>query len=292
MLYMKKGAYVQYSEALTASIQRKGGFIMNLFLREMKANRKSLIIWCIGILFMVAAGMGKYSGFSASNQSANELMSAIPESLRIVLGFGNFDLSTAIGFYGALFSYVVIMAAIHATIIGSTIISKEERDKTSEFLMAKPISRYNAIAAKLAAAFLNVLGLNLAALGSSCMMVGYYSKGENYSADIFRLMLGMLAIQLIFMLAGSAAAAVSKRAKASASAASGIMLAAYALDKVIDLNKNLDFLKYLTPFKYFSAARLLSGKGFEPVFTILAAIIICIFLYVTFAAYSKRDLKV
>ncbi|NJD01048.1 MAG: ABC transporter [Ruminiclostridium sp.] len=265
---------------------------MNLFLREMKSNRKSLILWCIGILFMVAAGMGKYAGFSGSGQSVNEIISTIPGSLKAVLSFGSFDLTTAVGFYGMLFSYLAIMTAIHATIIGATIISKEERDKTSEFLMAKPVSRYSVVSAKLSAAFLNVLTVNLVTFAVSYLMVGYYSKNEAFAGDILNLMLVMMAVQLIFMLAGSTAAAAGKRPRIAASVASGIMLAAYVLDKVIDLNKDLDFLKYLTPFKYFNAAKLLGDTGFEPVFVILSVIIVLILLYITFVSYRKRDLSI
>ena len=105
--------------------REKEVYIMNLFLREMKSNRKSLIMWCIGMLFMVAAGMGKYSGYESSGQSVNEILAGIPDSLKAVIGFGDFDMSKAMGFYGMLFSYLIIMAAIHATIIGATIISKE-----------------------------------------------------------------------------------------------------------------------------------------------------------------------
>lgn len=265
---------------------------MNLFLRELKANRRSLIIWCVGMLLVIAGGMGKFSGFAASGQSANEVVSIIPESVRIVLGFGNFDLSTAIGFYGALYSYVAIMAAIHATITGATIIAKEERDKTTEFLMAKPISRNKIIAAKLAAAVTNILVLNLVTLGTSYPLINYYSNGASHARDINLLLAGLLAIQLIFMLLGSAAAAFLKRSKASVAVASGIMLALYMLDKVIDLNNNIDFMKYLTPFKYFSAAKLLDGAGFEPVYAVLAVALAAILLLITFVKYRRRDMNI
>ena len=263
---------------------------MNLFLRELKACRRSLILWCLGMLFVVSGSMGKFSGFSASGQSANEMISVIPESVRIVLGFGNFDLSLAIGFYGVVFGYVAIMAAIHATITGATVISKEERDKTAEFLMAKPISRNTVITAKLAAAFMNILVLNLVTYGISYALVDYYSDTVSYAGDIALLMAGLLVLQLIFMLLASAAAAVMKRPKASVSVASGIMLALYLLDKIIDLNRDLDFLKYLTPFKYFNAVNILGDTSFEAVFAILSTVLVGMLLYITFASFRKRDM--
>ena len=46
---------------------------MNIFLREMKSNRTSLILWCIGVLFMVATGMGKFTSLSDTGTSLNDL---------------------------------------------------------------------------------------------------------------------------------------------------------------------------------------------------------------------------
>ncbi|KJS86413.1 MAG: ABC transporter, partial [Peptococcaceae bacterium BICA1-8] len=126
---------------------------MNVFIREMKSNRKSLIIWCIGIFLLIASSMGKYAGLSASGQSMNELLAQMPKSFQAIMGIGTFDLSTPIGYYGVLFAYLVVMATIHATMLGANIISKEEREKTAEFLFAKPVSRNRIITSKLLASF-------------------------------------------------------------------------------------------------------------------------------------------
>ena len=59
---------------------------MNIFRREMKANRKSLIIWTIGVVFMVASGMGKFSSLEGSGQSMNALMADMPKSMQAKIG--------------------------------------------------------------------------------------------------------------------------------------------------------------------------------------------------------------
>ncbi len=145
----------------------------------MKAHRKSLIIWCVSMIFLIASGMGKYAGFSSTGESMNDLMQAMPQSLQAITGMGSFDLSQATGFYGVLFIYMALLAAIHAVLLGSTIISKEERDKTAEFLFVKPISRSKVVRIKLLAAAANVLVLDLAALLTSLAIVGYYSDGAS-----------------------------------------------------------------------------------------------------------------
>lgn len=102
------------------------------------------------------------------------------------------------------------MVTIHASMLGANIISKEERDKTTEFLMVKPISRTKILTSKLLAALANVLILNLVTLVLSIAIVGKYSHGEAVTSEIQMLTVGMLILQAIFLFIGSGIAAISK----------------------------------------------------------------------------------
>jgi len=265
---------------------------MNIFMVEMKAHRKGLIIWGFGILFMVAAGMGKYVALSSAGQSMTDLLSQMPKSMQAIMGIGTFDLSKASGFYGMLYFYLVLMATIHAAMLGADIISKEERDKTAEFLMVKPISRNKIITSKLLASLLNILIFNIITLISSIVIVGKYSKGEAVSADIIILMIGLFILQLIFMFIGTAIAAISKKPKSATSTATAVLLIAFILSVAIDMNSKIENLKYLTPFKYFEAKNLLSGDGFQWSYVILSIIIISAMVCITYIFYKKRDLSI
>jgi len=74
------------------------------------------------------------------------------------------------------------MAKIHASMIGAAIISKEERDKTTEFLFAKPVSRNEIITAKLFSGFANILIFNLITTTSSIIMVDIPTKVKQLQA--------------------------------------------------------------------------------------------------------------
>lgn len=265
---------------------------MNVFMIELKANRKSLIIWCIAMLLMVGSGMSKYNVYATTGQSINDIMAQLPKVAQAIFGIGAFDLSKASGFYGLLFLYLILMTTIHAAMLGANIISKEERDKTTEFLMVKPISRDKIISAKLLAAFVNIVILNIVTLISSIVIVGYFSKGESVNSAIGLLMAGMFILQLMFMFIGTALAAVSKKPKTAPAVATGIILVAYLLSTAIDVNTKLEGLKYITPFKYFEAKNLIPSGGFEPVFLLLSVLIIAVCLSATYVFYRKRDLNV
>jgi ABC-2 type transport system permease protein len=265
---------------------------MNIFIVEMKAHRKSLVIWAFSILFMVAAGMGKYVALSSVGQSMNDLFAQMPKSMKIIMGIGTFDLSKASGFYGVIFFYLVLMAAVHAVMLGADIISKEERDKTVEFLLVKPVSRNKVITSKLLAGLINILIFNIITLISSILIVGKYSKGEAVSGDIAILMVGMFILQLIFMFIGTTIAAISKNPNTATSLSTALLLITFILSIAIDMNSKLENLKYLTPFKYYEAKDLMFGGGLQGGFVILSIIIISLAVSVTYIFYKKRDMSI
>ncbi|MBE4910662.1 ABC transporter permease subunit [Bacillus luteolus] len=264
---------------------------MNLFVRELKAHRKSLIIWSIGMVLLIVSGVGKYSGFSASDQSMNELMSQMPKSLQAIMGSNSFDLSTIMGYYGLLFLYIVLMAVIHSSMLGATIIAKEERDKTAEFLFVKPLSRNKIISSKLCATLVNVVVLNIITFISSLLIVQQNADGAAVFKDIALLMMGLFMLQILFMSIGTALAALKKNSKKAASIATAILLAAFILSIAIDMKESLEPLRFLTPFKYFEAKQILSGGGYETIYFILSFVLIFILIALTFTSYKKRDLN-
>ncbi len=265
---------------------------MNIFTREMKANRKSLIIWCIGMIAMIGGGMGKFAAFENASGSVNDMLDLLPKSLLNMMGLSSFDMSKAIGFYGVLFLYLIVMATVHAVMLGSNIIAKEERDKTTEFLLVKPVSRNKVITSKLLAALTNIFILNIVTLISSFFIVDYFNKGDAILGDILITMVGMFIVQVIFMCIGSVLAAVIKNPKVSTATATGVILVTFMLSMIINMNEKLESLKYITPFKYFEAESVMFGQGLNFGFIFLSVLIISASLAGTYVFYKKRDLNV
>lgn len=164
---------------------------MNVFLKEMKSYRKSLIFWIIGVIFLVASSMSKFAGLSSAGQSMNDLMADMPKSLQVIMGTGAFDISTAIGYFGILYIYLILMATIHAVMLGASVIAKEECDKTAEFLFVKPYSRNKIISAKLMTGLTNIVIFNLISWVTSYFLVSQYSENEAISSDLAVTMVGM-----------------------------------------------------------------------------------------------------
>lgn len=264
---------------------------MNIFLRELKANRTALIIWSIGMFLGVLSGMSKYEAYS-SGTAASEVLAHLPHSIRALFGMGSFNVSVMSGYFAFLFSYIVLLAAIHAVLLGSGIIAKEERDKTSEFLLVKPVSRTAVITAKLAAALVNVVILNIVTLLSSLYLVAYFNKGKDITEEIIVFLVSMFIVQLIFLAFGAFLAAIIKKPKASGALAVSILFGAYVIAKITDLADHLDALNILSPFKYFSYKDIVNGDGLSIVAVILSLLLAAAFSVSTYIFYRRRDLNV
>jgi ABC-2 type transport system permease protein len=265
---------------------------MNLFIRELKANRTALIIWSVCMFLLVVSGMAKYSAYSSGGQALNDMFAKMPFSLKALLGFGSFDMSRISGYFAMLFLYIEIAAAIHAVLLGSGIIAKEECDKTTEFLMAKPISRTGIVTAKLLAALVNILILNLVTLASSIMLVDAYNKGRDVSGEIAMFLLSMFLVQLIFLSLGTMLSSFIKNSKTAGSLAAGILLAAFVISRITDMTSRLNFLNVLSPFKYFSYQDMANGNGLNIGIILLSLALIAILFVLTYVLYRKRDLNV
>ena len=120
---------------------------MNIVNRELKANLKSLIIWSIAVAFLVLVWMIEFESF-ANNPYIDDFIKSMPQGLLNAVGMSNLDLRSLEGFIGTISLYLYLLLGIHSVLLGSSIISKEERDKTAEYLFTLPISREKVICSK------------------------------------------------------------------------------------------------------------------------------------------------
>ena len=264
---------------------------MNIFVPELKANQRTLIIWCVGILALVAVGIGKYAGLSASEQALNDLVAKMPKAIRGFMGGGEFNLSQASGYYGIIYSYLLLIAAIHAAMLGSNLLAKEERDKTAEFLLVKPVSRYQVVGAKLGAALCNILLLNVITWLISVLSMNALGNEEALTQEITLLMTGMFVIQCLFLSIGLVLSACLVNAKNASTWTTSIVLLTYLLAVGINMTDSLKGMTFLTPFKYIDTAGIINGGGLSIVYLIASILISLILFGISFVYYKKRDIQ-
>jgi len=264
---------------------------MNIFIRELKANLRSLVIWSVIITLLIMIGVAKFSAF-AGNSEMLAMLDSMPQVMLDALSMRAFNLTTLSGYYGVMFIYFGLMGAIAAAMWGSDIISKEERDKTVEFSLVLPISRSKVITAKALAALVNCIAFVLITWVVSLVAVRSYNPDRAFYDYLALQMRAMLSIELIFLAIGLLLGCAMRQYKRAASVAVAIILATYFMSIASSMQERLDFLKYFTPFKYFDAGELFRNGRMDSTYLLLSAAIIVVCVAVAYLAYNRRDLYI
>jgi ABC-2 type transport system permease protein len=264
---------------------------MNIFIRELKANFKSLIIWSVIIVLFTIVGAAKFSAY-ANNPEMLQLLDTFPKAVLDALELKAFNLTTVTGFYGIMAVYFGLMAAIAAGLWGSDIISKEERDKTVEFSLVLPVSRSRVITAKALAALVNCIAFVLVTWAISLVAARSYTPDPGFYGFLRLEMISMFLVELIFLAVGLMLGAVMKQYRLSGAIVVVVILVTYFFSIITVMNTHLDFLKYLSPFKYFDAAVFVISRSLDGTYLAITAGIVAVCMVVAYLVYNRRDLYI
>ena len=264
---------------------------MNIFVRELRANLKSLLIWGVIVVLFVTIGVSKFSAYYG-NPEMLKILDEMPQAVLTAFSFQAFNLTTLSGFFGVMFTYFALLLSVAAAMWGSDIISKEERDKTVEFSLTLPVTRGRVVTAKALAALMNCISLLLITWGASLVSAAQYQPDSEFYRFLRLCMLAVFIMQLTFLAVGILLGCAMKRYKRASSVAVSLLLGTYFLSVISGLNKNLEFLKYLSPFKYFDAGMLLRESRFDVTFVLLSVAIVLVSMVGAYLTYARRDLYI
>ena len=264
---------------------------MNIILRELRANRKSLIIWGGSIVAIIVMMVSEFSAYY-QNPDMADVIALIPEKMLQALSMSGADLTTVGGFVSMGSIYYYILLSVHAVLLGNTLLAKEERDKTAEFFLTLPVSRSRTVLMKTVAGVVLCLALNLITIATTIGTTLKYDKAPGFGTFILLMTVSLFLLQMIFLSIGMLLATVLRRHRQSSRAAVGLLFGLYALSVVISLTEKLDFLQYVTPFKYFEPGVLLRNHTLEARYVCLSVRRLSSWLTQagTHVRYPRRDM--
>ena len=261
---------------------------MNMFLFELRSNMKSVLKWSIALCLIVIFYMAVYPSFAQSEEETRKLLSTYPQGLLTALGLDLDKFFSVVGFYSFMILYVLICAAIQAVNLGIGVISKEYRNKTSDFILTKPVSRFSVLTSKLLAVFASIVITNIIYLFVVTPFC-YIMSDKKLDIDMFLMIsLTVFFLQLIFVAIGVLIALLFRKLKSVISISLTTVFSFFILSMVQGVIKE-DFLKYLTPFKYFDASYIMKNNAFDTSFMLLWAALIIVFVSASYLLYIKQD---
>lgn len=264
---------------------------MNIFLREIKANVKSLLIWSGIVILFVLLGFSKFSAYEG-NPELLAIFDSMPPALIAAMSLRAFNLTTVTGFLGVMFTYFGLILSISAGMWGTDIITKEERDRTVEFSLTLPVTRARLITAKTLAAVVNSIILLLITWGSIVLGSMNYQTDAEFYQFLSLIVPALFVMQMIFLAIGILLGCAMKHYKRASSITMFLLLGAYMASIFSGLSEKLEFLRYFSPFKYFDPVVMLNESKLELPFLLLSASIITVCMFGAYLTYKKRDLYI
>jgi ABC-2 type transport system permease protein len=262
---------------------------MNLFKHEFISNFKSLLIWTVSLLFLYGVASIEFEAYYGNAQIADAM--AQFEIVFQALGTSAADMTTPEGFLSILSVYIYLPLGIYSGMLGASIISKEEKDKTAEFLFTLPVSRQKVLGYKGLTAVLNTFLINLISMVGIFIIYSRFEADKEFIDFIVHLSIGVFLTQLIFLGIGLVLASVLNQFKLSGAITVILLTATYLINILIGFVEELDFLQYITPFAYFPSSKMLEGT-YEPVFVIITLVVFITSFAGVFYFYPKRDLSI
>ncbi|MGA9533942.1 MAG: ABC transporter permease subunit [Anaerolineales bacterium] len=262
---------------------------MNIYLHELKANSKSVIIWSVSVAALILVFTSIFSAIAKDAELLNQAMSQFPEELLIAFGMTGMDLSTVLGYFSFLFLFVQILLAIQASNYGFGVLSIEERELTADFLLTKPVSRTRILVSKFLAALTALTITNAVVWISSFVFLALFRGDKTYDAkSLVMLLMSVIAFQLVFLTVGMFVSLLVKRVRSVTPFSMGLAFGMYVLATFGGMLGDAK-LELITPFKHFDPNYIVANQAYDPKALISLAFIL-ISIVGTFVLYQRRNI--
>ncbi len=263
---------------------------MNMYLHEVKAMRKSAIIWTCALIALATLYLMIFPSMANNVADYKKLLEGYPPQIREILNINLNYISSVVGFYSMVFSFIILSGAIQAMNIGVSLLSKENRERTADFLLVKPVSRSKIVTEKILAA-LTILVLTNIVFNAVTIIIANSVKTSSFDVKLFFMInLSMFFVQLIFLALGLCISVFFKKLKSVLPISLGVVFGFYMIGALVVAGSNSDVARYISPFEYFNLNYIIKNGSYEVSYLIASVIIILIALVASYIIYIKKDI--
>lgn len=254
--------------------------------RELTTRLKSLFFWAVGFSFIIIGGMTEFDAFSSGNsEQLNEFIRSMPRIMRVIYGIENVDISSFEGYFSLLMLYVLIMLAIHGAFLGTSLIHREIKGRTADFLFVKPMSRDRILLRKLLG------GLGIILILETAISVCYLSVfSQTGNLELFpETLLATFATHFFFFALGFLLAILFPKTKHGQQTSLVFILVSYFSISLSQLY-NQPWLLNISPIGWYSS-HLFKSSPLEISFTLIFLLLLSsLFLGLAIYRFRSKDI--
>ncbi len=262
---------------------------MNMYLHELKSLRKSTIIWVCAMIAIALVYLSLYPPIYRDGAHFKDMLAGYPASIRAMLGVTVDSVTSLLGFYSMILAFVVLCGGVQAMNLGMTILSKETRERTAEFLLVKPVSRTTIVTAKVLAALTMLLVTDVLYYAVASIIASVVKQSSYSGVLFFMINLTILFVQLVFFAIGAVVSVFFDRLRSVLPVSLGTVFGCYIIGALIAAGKD-DWARFISPFRYFDCVYIINNSRYETPYLMTGAVIVVVSVVTCYFVYARKDI--
>lgn len=261
---------------------------MTIIKHELKQSRISLAIWTavIGLLFAVCIFM--YPEMKGEMEDVSDMFASMG-SFTQAFGMDRISFGSLTGFYAIECGNILgLGGALFASLCAVSVLSKEEKEHTAEFLLSHPVSRVRIITEKLISVFVQIFVMNVAVFGISVISIAIVGEDIPWK-EISLLHIAYVLLQI--ELAGICFGVSAFLKRGSIGIGLGIAAVMYFLNIIANIADSASFLKYITPFGYAEGSDIVADLKIDIGLVIIGMALGIAGIVAGYIKYNKKDIS-
>ena len=259
--------------------------------RELKVNLKSFIIWLSILIFIFLLVYLIYPFILTDEAMKNidEFIKVFPEELLKTFNMDMTSISTAYGWFKSEgFTFILIIIGLYSSILGGTLLLKEESDKTIEYLYTLPIKRKDIVTSKVIVGLIYIT-LMVLIFGLfnyiSLSIIGDLQVKQFILLSITPLLIGypLFGINLFI-------STFLHKTKKIIGISLGMVFILYIINVLSELSTKVELLQYFSIYTLADIRNVITDVRINPIYLIVSILITLVFIMLSYKKYENKEL--
>lgn len=260
---------------------------MTMIRHELKQNRISMTVWtaAIGLLFAVCIFI--FPEMKEEMDGVSDMFASMG-SFTQAFGMDKVSFGTLTGFYAVECGNILgLGGAFFAALCAVSVLAKEEKEHTAEFLLTHPVSRIRIVTEKLIAVKLQVFLLNVVVYILSIASIAVIGEEIPWE-EITLLHLAYLILQMEIAAICFGISAFLRHG--SMGIGLGVAAVMYFLNLIANISDSAEFLRYITPFAYAEGADIVANVSLDVELILLGLVYGAAGIAAAYVKYCGKDI--
>lgn len=259
--------------------------------REIKINYKSLLIWTISLSVVYALIYAIYPSLmnEESAKAIADMIASMPEEVLAAFNMDIIGIEDAYGWFKTEgYVFLTLVGSVYASILGATILLKEENDKTIEFLYSKPIPRHQIVTSKIICGGLNILFFTIVIFVVNLLTLKLIDVKFDMNEFLMVSFIPLLLFYLIFFITLFISTFMKKTKKAM-SIGMGFVFIEYFMQIIGGMGDKISFIRDLSLFEFASVRYISENQAINLMYLGIGCFIILTCISLTYVRYQHKE---